>query len=392
MKRRNLKLFFLHEALFYFSDSMLAIVLPVFIYKLFGTASAVFLFYAIWNAIYLLLIVPLFNKAMMSGKPKYMMIMGVLFYIAMQMIFSKTGAENRMLFIPGTICFGLYVSCYWMVRHWFFSVNADYEKIGKQVSYIWIIRLVIGLIGPIVGGWLSYAVSFNATFILGTAAAIISIIPILLFNAPPHPRGYDWKKVKRILNKPELKSIRPAYFWEGITTYLTNTCWILAFAIFLGNIKQFGTMVGITTLVAVLLTRLSDHMFDKGRRGKILSRFTELKSLGTLFYASIFLFPKLSYAWVADLFNKFAGNLHQTFIDSYLFGHSSKIHPIHFHLNREIHLSGARVISSVILALFFLFLPEEFLWLGIFIGSFTLFGWLYLKRGEHLLRSEKDSI
>jgi hypothetical protein len=386
MKRKNLKLFFIHEALFYFSDSMLAIVLPIFIYKLFGSPSAVFLFYAIWNIIYLSLLVPLFNKAMLSGKPKYMMIIGVLFYIAMQIIFSKTGAENKMLFIPGAICFALYVSSYWMVRHWFFSVNADCEKIGKQISYLGIVRLIIGLIAPIIGGWLSFFVSFNATFILGSAAAAISIIPILFFNAPPHPRGYDWAKVKRILNKPELKSIRPAYFWEGITSYLVNTAWVLAFTIFLGNIKQFGTMIGITTLMAVILTRLSGHMFDKGKRVKILSRFTALKSLGTLLYASIFLFPKLSYVWGIDLFNKFAGNLHQTFVDSYLFGHSSKIHPIHFHLNREIHLSMARAATSGFLAIVFLFISVKFLWLSIFIGSFTTLGWLSLRHGENLLK------
>jgi MFS family permease len=386
MKQKNLKLFFIHEALFYFSDSMLVIVLPIFVYKLFGAPSAIFAFSFIWNLIYLCLFIPIFNKAMLWGKPKYFMILGVILYISAQIMFGKTTPEHRMLIIPATLLYALYVSFYWMVRHWFFSVNADFEKIGKQISYLGIIRLMIGFIAPIIGGWLSFFVSFNATFILGSLAGLLSIIPILFFNAPPHPRGYDWKKVRKILKKPELRAIRPAYFWEGVSMYSIGTCWILAFTIFIGNIKEFGTLVGVTTLIAVILTRLSGHMFDKGKRVKILTKFIALKTIGIFMYASVFFYPTMVYAWGVELFNRFATNLHQTFIDSYLFGYSSKIHPIHFHLNREVHISIARVMTSGSLAIIFYFIPVQFLWLSIFIGAFTTFGWLSLKHGEPLLK------
>jgi len=323
---------------------------------------------------------------MLWGKPKYFMILGVILYITAQIVFGKITPENRILIIPATLLYALYVSFYWMVRHWFFSVNADAEKIGKQVSYIGIIRLIIGFIAPVVGGWLSFFVSFNATFILGSVAGLLSIIPILFFHAPPHPRGYDWQKVKKILKKPELKAIRPAYFWEGVSIYSINTCWILVFTIFIGNIKDYGTLVGVTTLIAVILTRLSGHMFDKGKRVKILTRFTVLKTVGIFMYASVFLYPKMAYAWGVELFNRFATNLHQTFIDSYLFGHSSKIHPVHFLLNREVHISIARVMTSGFLAIIFCFIPVKFLWLSIFLGAFTTLGWLSLRHGEHLLK------
>lgn len=386
MKQKNLKLFFIHEALFYFSDCMLAIVLPIFVYKLFGTPSAIFLFSFVWNILYLCLFPLIFNKAMLSGKPKYFMMCGVIFYILMQVMLSITTTDHLILMIPATLLYTLYVSFYWMVRHWFFSVNTDYEKIGKQVSYIGIIRLIIGLIAPIIGGWLSFFVSFNVTFTLGSIAGLLSIVPILFFNAPPHPRGYDWKKIRQVLKKPELKSIRSAYFFEGISVYAISTCWVLAFTIFLGNIKQFGIIVGITTFVAILLTRLSGHIFDKGNRIKNLTRFTVLKSIGTLIYSSVFFFPTITYAWCVELFNRFATNLHQTFIDSYLYGHSSKIHPIHFHLNREIHTSIGRVISSGLLAIIFVFVSIKYLWLSIFVGAFTTLGWLNLKNGDYLLK------
>lgn len=385
MKSRNLRLFYIHETFFQFSDSMLIIVLPIFLFKLFGSVSMVFLFTLAWNVIYITLFIPIFNLAMRLGKPKYFMMIGIIFYIISLSLFSQITKENIQLIIPANIIFALYISFYWMVRHWFFSVNADHEKIGKQVSSLAIIRTVISFIAPIVGGWISFFVSFNATFILGSIAGLFSLIPILFFHAPPHPRLYNFKKVKRILNKPELKAIRPAHFFEGMSNHFINNSWVLAFAIFIGSILDLGLLVGITTLITAVLIRLAGHWFDKRKRSKLLVRMTWIKTASVLIYPSIFFFPNLIYVWGVELINRFVGNMHQTIADSYLYAYSSKIHPIHFHLNREIYLSIARLITSIILAITFYFLPPEFLWLTIAIGAFMLLGWLNLKKSDHLL-------
>ena len=323
---------------------------------------------------------------MQWGRPKYFMAIGTIFYVASLMFFSKTTPENIHLIIPATLLFSLFISFYWMVRHWFFSVNTDHEKIGKQVSYMTIIRIIIGFIAPIVGGWVSFFISFDATFVLGSIAGFLSLIPVLFFHAPAHPRGYNWKKIRKILKKPELRAIRPAYFWEGFSHYFINAAWLLAFVIFISNIKDLGILVGVTTLIAALLTRLAGYWFDKRQRAGILARLTFLRSLGAFLYASIGLYPHLIYVWAIQLFNRFTETMHQTFVDAYLYAYSNKIHPIHFHWNREIHLNIARMISNAILAIAFLFLPATFLWFAIGIGAFMLIGWLTLRRSDHLLQ------
>ncbi|MBU1934824.1 hypothetical protein KKF04_02095 [Patescibacteria group bacterium] len=385
MKEKNIRLFYAHELLFQFSDSMLIIVLPVFLYKLFGSISAVFLFTFSWNLIYSVIFIPIFNLAMHMKNPKYFMAMGMVFYVTALGLLSNITPENIQLIIPATIVFALYISCYWMIRHWFFSVNADYTKIGKQISTLTIIRILIGFIAPIVGGVISFLVSFNVTFVLGAIAGTFSLIPILLFHAPPHPRGYDFKKVIGILNKPDLKAIRPAYFWEGSAANFIGTAWLLAFAIFIGNILELGLLVGITTLAAAILTWLTGSWFDQRKRKAILTRITKIRFLTVMLYVSIFFYPNIIYVWLIELFNKLAVAVQYTIVDSYLFAYSNKIHPIHFHLNREIHLNISRFISSGLLAIAFYFLPANYLWVSIGIGAFMIFGWLTLKRSDHLL-------
>ncbi|MBN2096256.1 hypothetical protein JW752_02535 [Candidatus Peregrinibacteria bacterium] len=385
MKQRNLHLFYTHETLFQFSDTMLIIVLPIFIYQLFHSISAVFTFTFIWNVFYALLFIPVFNLAMKSRKPKYFMAMGMVFYVLSLWFFGQTTTDNIRMIIPATIFMTLYISFYWMIRHWFFATNTDYRRIGKQMSWLAIIKIITGFAAPIIGGWVSFRVSFNATFILGSLAGLLSLIPILFFHAPAHDGTYGLKEIRTTLGKPELKAIRPAHFWEGFTQHFISNAWILAFALFIGNIKELGILVGVTTLVATLLTRLSGHWFDKRKRIVIFSRLTFIRSLGAFLYASVGIYPHLIYVWGVQLFNRFAETMHQTFADSYLYAYGNKIHPVHFNLNREIYLTIARLISSAILATAFLFLPDRFLWLVIAMGAFMLMGWLTLRRSDHLL-------
>ncbi len=385
MKLRNLRLFYIHQAFFTFTDSIWSIAFPLFIYKTFHSISALFVWSFAWNLFYGLLFIPIFNLAMKWEKPKYFMVLGVVFYGVSLVLMGEIAPGKPWLTLAALLAFALYVSFYWMVRHWFFSVNADHLKIGKQISWLAIINLIVNFIGPIAGGALSYWVSFNAAFLLGSVGLLCSLIPILLFHAPPHTEHYSFKGIRQILQKPELKAIRGAYLWEGFSHYFYSAPWVLAFGIFLGNVKDLGVLVGFSTLVAAILTWFTGHFFDLKKRVPLLNLTTRLKVMGSLLYASIYFFPVTAYVWAVDIFNRFAGSMHGTVTDSYLFGTSNKIHPIHFHLNRELHLTFARGISAVILGTAFYFLPPEYLWVSIALGGFMTLGWLHLKRSDHLL-------
>ncbi|MBU0728000.1 hypothetical protein KKA95_04925 [Patescibacteria group bacterium] len=317
--------------------------------------------------------------------PKYFMAIGIIFYIAALGLFGQTTTENIQLMIPATLCFSIYITFYWMIRHWFFSVNADYTKIGKQISTLTIIRIVIGFLAPIVGGVISFLISFNVTFILGAIAGVLSLIPIFMFYAPPHPRGYDFKKVFNILKKPDLKAIRLTYIFEAFTSMFVHNVWVLVFAIFIGNIMRFGLLVGFTTLMAAMLSWWAGSWFDQRKRKMMLTRLTYIRLFAILLYTTLFFYPHMIWVTAVELINRLTMNMHITIGDSYLFAYSSKIHPIHFHLNREVHLNIGRLTASALLAVAFYFLPAVYLWVVMGIGAFCILGFLNLKKSDHLL-------
>lgn len=387
MKKRNLKLFYLHELLFQFSDVVLILVLPIFIYQLFNSVSAVFIFIMIWNLIHGALFIPVFNLAMKLQRPKYFMMAGIVFYIISLGIFSTITPENKVMIIPAVIFFALYISFYWMIRHWFIGVNSDYAVIGRQMSIIFIIRTLIAFVAPITAGAVSIIFSFNATFILGVIAGTASLIPIAMFHAPPHPKKYSFKKIKQALNKEEVKAVSPGYFWEGVNFVAVYYVWILIFAIFIGNILDLGLLVGFTTLITGATIWITGIWFDKRSRARLLTSVSRMRTLTLLAYSSIFFMPHIVYVWIVEFINRLTATTHHTILDSYLYAYGNKVHPVDFMLSREIHQNISRFLTAGILATTFYFLPETYLWLVIFLGSFSVLGMAYAKKSDHHLNT-----
>lgn len=361
------------------------IVLPIFLIRLYDSLSFVFLWVLAWNLIYMIIFIPIFNWGMKSGKPKYFMATGMLFYVIALWLFSLVDSESIGLLVVATLIFTLYISFYWMTRHWFFSVNADHKQIGKQVSTLAIIRIAISFVAPILAGLVSFFAGFNVAFRLGAVIAFLGLIPILLFHAPPHSEHFSLKKVMETLKKPELKAIRPAYFWEGMESNFIGLSWLLAFALFIGDVRDLGFLVGVSALVAGILSKLCGNLFDQKKRINLLESTTKLRMVGALLYSSVFFFPQLIYVYLVNTLNYFIETAQRTTTGAYLYAFGSKVHPVNFNLNREIYLTLGRIISSSTLAIAFYFLQDEFLWLAIFIGTFMLIGWLSLKKSDHLL-------
>ena|GEM_PF-3150521 len=385
MKKRNLKLFYLHELLYQFSDMMLVMVLPVFIYKTFQSLSAVFLFVMIWNVIHGILFLPVFNLAMKWKHPKFFMMMGVLFYMAAQSIFSLITPQTKWLIIPAIFAYAFYISFYWMVRHWFISINSDYKKIGKQMSIVYLLKTIVAFLAPIVGGAVSVLASFNAAFLVGILASALSLIPIALFSAPPHTEKVSYKNLTAILKRKEIRAMSPSYFCEGASFVMVAYPWTLAFAIFIGSILDLGILVGFTTLITGLTIWATGLWFDKRSRASLLTLLSKFRMLTVLGYTTVCFFPNIVYVWLIEFLNRLAYTSQGTVSDSYLYAYGNKLSPVDFMLVREILIISARFSMSAILALVFYFFPASALWIVLFFGSFTVLGIMYAKKGDHQL-------
>lgn len=385
MNKRNLKLFYVHELLYQFSDMMLVMVLPVFIYRTFHSVSAVFVFVMAWNVIHGICFLPVFNLAMKLKHPKYFMMIGMVFYMAAQSTFSLMTPQSKWLLAPAILLYGLYISFYWMVRHWFISVNSEFKAIGRQMSIVYVLKTLVAFISPIVGGAVSATFSFNAAFWVGILASALSLIPISLFNAQPHPEKVSFKRLIANVKRKEIRPMTPSYFSEGASFVLIAYTWTLAFAIFIGSILSLGLLVGFTTLITGVTIWVAGHWFDKRSRAGLLTFLSKVRMLTVLAYTSVYFYPNLIYVWLIEFLNRLAYTAQGTVSDSYLYAYGNRISPVDFMLTRELFIVIARFSLSAILAAVFFFEPASALWIVLIFGSFSALGIMYAKKSDHHL-------
>ena len=121
-------------------------------------------------------------------------------------------------------------------------------------------------------------------------------------------------------------------------------------------------------------------------------RTTLAKSLAVMLYPVLyFLHPPLL-VWTVESLNRFTGSMVGTTVDSYLYGASSKLHPVEFHLNREVHLALGRTFIGLTMSLILLKAPAEALWICIFLSGLLSLNWIKLRRIDHLLHHREGDL
>jgi MFS family permease len=385
MQKRNLRLLYAHEFFFSLADTLLPFIVPIFIYKTFHSLSAVFLWAFGWNFVYAFMYGPLLRWAARLKRPNWIMGIGILFYLITMGIFSNINAGNHWLIFLSIFTHAVFVAAYWPLRHWFISVNVHEEKVGGQVSLLWAARLLAGFLGPVIGGWLSFAFSFNSAFLFGSCAAVISAVPLMLIKAAHHPEVINSKNCADALKNPPYSLVKRTYFLEGISYYFVALGWVMAFYIFISNEKNLGALIGSATLIAAILSRIIGHFFDRKKRLRLLKSLTFTRVGAGFMYCLALIFPGLGSAMAAELTYRFAWVMHETTAMSYQYAYGLKTHPVLYILNREKELVKARSAGTLLLAIIFLFAPPEYLICVIAIGTLSALGWLYLSRLDHVL-------
>jgi len=211
------------------------------------------------------------------------------------------------------------------------------------------------------------------------------LIPIALFDAPPHTEKVSYKKFIAALNRKEIKAMSPSYFCEGASFVMISYTWTLAFAIFIGSIMDLGLLVGFTTLITGLLIWTTGRWFDKRSRASLITLLSKLRMLAVMGYTTVYFFPNIAYVWLIEFLNRLAYTTQGTVSDSYLYAYGNKISPVDFMLVRELFIISARFSVSALLALTFYFFPASALWIVLFFGSFAALGIMYAKKSDHYL-------
>ena len=271
MKHKLLPLY-LTQALRRFAISLLSLFTAIYLYRLLGSLSFVFLFFLVYHLSKLLTNFFAEEWSLRFGLKKEVWL-GQLFW---PLILGCFFLSQRISFLvyPAAVFWGISAGLYWFGRHGLMAKIASADGFGQALGKQEIFSLIPALLGPLLGGFLIQAFGYSALF----ATALVSILLSLLVLRPMlNKRTHiDTSPIEILKLFKTHKRMFLAYFGESAAARIYGIVFPLYLFLILKRELSIGEFFSLSLILVAVLNFLIGKLVDlKGKR--------ELIEFGSIF-------------------------------------------------------------------------------------------------------------
>jgi len=277
----NVLALYFNRLLVQFGFGIVGIFEVIFIFgKLDTSVSSVVLVYA---AIFVLTIILTPLSAMLIGSlgMKRMMM------FAMPFAFLNTLSlflwdYNPVFFLSALILsISIYKALYWVPYHVDFAKFTDKKTRGRQLSILLAVSSVLGILMPVVGGFVIASSGFNILFIISLGILLSAVIPLFFIHDKKESYSYTYFGTFKELFSKKNRPLFLGYFGDGAQTGITIIIWpIFIFLLFKGEFFIVGAVSSITILLIATLRFFVGDLLDRSDKKKVLIMSSVLNTTG----------------------------------------------------------------------------------------------------------------
>jgi MFS transporter, YQGE family, putative transporter len=344
------------------ATALMSIFLPIFLYVTTDSSfKFVVGFYFMGSLLYVLFLAfatRLFN----SIGYRLVLAIGMLFNAIFYAILYFTTEENIMLLaIPLIITLLLFRLFHWVPFQVDFTLFSDPGNRGREVSLVYATIAFMGVIGPILAGYIIATSDYQTLF--GVVIVLLTLSALSYLFVPDTHEKYRWtyRETWRQLFDQKHKMTLFSLVANGAETTFTVVVWpIFIYELLDGNVLEVGAVstfiVGITIALQLFLGRFIDRSKDSKHSAlRIGSFFDAVGWIVKIFVIStVHVFFVGLYHNITKIFTKTSYNtiIYDTAADQ---GH----YVDEFTVLREMAVHIGRVVALVIIGFITLFFPIQ---------------------------------
>jgi len=296
------------------ASGLLGLFLPVYLLMQMGYNVIYVMLWYLAGHIGYILILPLgarvLNKIGLRRSLRISVFFDALLYTSIFLI-----ARDPFLFsIISVIFLVLTRMLFWLPFHVDFAKFTDRTDRGKEVGLIWATKSVLGILMPIVSGFLIYYFGFKIVFIL---AILFYLAPIIPFMALPRTKErFEWGVWETIKNffKKKNRSLVIANMANGAENAVALVLWpIFIWQLLKGNFVAVGALSSLIIFVGVILQLLVGKYTDIFSKRKLLHWGSIFYSIGWI--VKIFIFTGF-HIFIAGAYHQLAAIFKDTPFDA----------------------------------------------------------------------------
>lgn len=258
--RPELKEFFWFQLIFSFAYALVTIFEPVFFYKEGFSLVFIALYYAAHYLLYLVLL-PLggmfvgrfgLELSMAASLPFF-----IFYFVALSLVPQYPGLVG-----VAVVLLTLHKIFYWPAVHIEMARFGDAENRGTEMSWVQVMRFSLGVVGPVVGGFVAAIWGFPVLFLMTALVVLLSVVPLLKTKERYRPKQLSYWRPWQLMWSPRQRSITMTMLGMG-ENLVDMVFWPLFMFIVLGSTSELGLIVAVGVIVMAAVTFLVGEMVER---------------------------------------------------------------------------------------------------------------------------------
>ena len=289
---RGLPALSLNRLIGFAASTVIGIFIPIFLYEYFDQQIVLVL---LWFCIMYALRAPLFVLAAKFFSRTSLilsMIVGTLAWIvhysALYFLEQYPLWHSEWLIVLSLLAVGVSASFYWTPFNVDFSSFGSKKKRGAEEGIFLAAQRLIGVLTPILGGWLIVTYDYGSTFLVGIILVVSSIIPLFFLKHNPVQYEYGFFETFRLLFSKKYRYLTLSMIGYGAESSVAYVVWpIFLFIVFAGNHFSVGAFATVIVLISMAAQVFLGKYLDHHKKRKILNWGVDFFALGWLIKAFV---------------------------------------------------------------------------------------------------------
>ena len=252
------------------ATAILGIFVPIFLFETTGEQFYIVGgYYALLSFLYVLFLVPGMKVTNRLGFSHTLILGGVFSVIIYSIMYFMTPENMWLLLGPLAIAIVAFRVFHWVPFHVDFTLFTNAGERGKQVSLSFATIAFMGVVGPILAGFIIANAGYDALF--GTAVALLIAATISYAFVPETATRFEWtfKETWSKLFSSDMRGVVVGEFANGAETVVNMIVWpIFLYVVLNGDVFEIGAVstivVGATIGIQLFMgNRLDRHADSK---------------------------------------------------------------------------------------------------------------------------------
>ncbi len=279
------------------ATAMLGLFVPIFIYEVTGAQFwVVGLVYALVSLGYALFLVPGMYITNRVGFSRALMI-GGLFSVPQFILLYFTTPDN-VWYLLGPLVFFMvgYRIFHWVPYHVDFTAFTTGGERGKDVSLMFATIAFMGMLGPILAGYVVQNSGYDTLFAIGIVLLTLSGISYFFVPAVDEQFTWTYKQTLQNLFSPKFRNLLIGEMASGAEVIVSLIAWpIFLYTVLKGDMLSIGALSTVIVAVTIVIQLFVGKHIDAQGNDKI-----QTLKRGSLLYAA---------GWIAKMFVISAGQI-----------------------------------------------------------------------------------